>query len=258
MHWVTRLYTLGHICVGEHLKIPRPADVLQSYHGPFFTRLQIYFFDESHIDELTGRRQRGRWRRNTPLVIPTDFQGTRTRTTLMGLFSLKGFELAGCQVLEGTMNMNRYVDYVVDVLVPLLHPYEGENSPLGSVLVIDNARNHWSAEAIAAIESTGCALIFLPPYSPDYNPIEMGFNLLKRRMQRFRAEGSAPMLTEIFRALSSCCDRAQARGCFRKSGLSCTTKEEETTLEMVTLCMCMQARINAVVMITAHHAFADS
>ena len=78
---------------------------------------QIYFFDESHIDETTGRRPRGRSRRGRKLTAPHDFMGTRTHATLMGLFSLEGFVRAGCQVVEGTVDADSFLEYVHEFLV---------------------------------------------------------------------------------------------------------------------------------------------
>ena len=119
------------------------------------------------------------------------------------------------------------MEYLEDVLVPTLSPYRGDHSPPGSVLVLDNARHHWTDEAIAVLERTGCLLIFLPPYSPDLNPIEPAFGLLKGRMQRLRVtEFTDQLQGEIWRALTSLCDKNQAKGFFRKSGLSCITKRE--------------------------------
>ena len=78
----------------------------------------------------------------------------------MGLFSQDGFEASGCRVMKGTMDAERFLSYVQDTLVHHLCPYTGEDSPLGSVLVLDNARNHWSDGVIEAIESTGYVCIF--------------------------------------------------------------------------------------------------
>lgn len=57
-----------------------------------------------------------------------------------------------------------------------MSPFPGKNS----VLVMDNAKIHHDEEMINLIESIGCRVLFLPPYSPDYNPIELAFSTLKR------------------------------------------------------------------------------
>ena len=56
-----------------------------------------------------------------------------------------------------------------------MNPFPGKNS----VLVMDNAKIHHDEEMINLIERIGCKVLFLPPYSPDYNPIELAFSTLK-------------------------------------------------------------------------------
>src|SRR3954467_11431371 len=56
-----------------------------------------------------------------------------------------------------------------------MNSFPGRNS----VLVMDNAKIHHDEELINLIESIGCRVLFLPPYSPDYNPIEIAFSTLK-------------------------------------------------------------------------------
>jgi len=57
----------------------------------------------------------------------------------------------------------------------MMNPFPGKNS----VLVMDNAKIHHDEEMINLIERIGCRILFLPPYSPDYNPIELAFSTLK-------------------------------------------------------------------------------
>ena len=56
-----------------------------------------------------------------------------------------------------------------------MNPFPGKNS----VLIMDNAKIHHDEEMINLIERIGCRILFLPPYSPDYNPIELAFSTLK-------------------------------------------------------------------------------
>jgi len=56
-----------------------------------------------------------------------------------------------------------------------MNPYPGDNS----VIVMDNARIHHDSELVALLEGLGCRIIFLPPYSPDFNPIETAFSTIK-------------------------------------------------------------------------------
>ncbi len=63
-----------------------------------------------------------------------------------------------------------------------MNPFPNKNS----VLVMDNAKIHHDEEMINLIERIGCKVLFLPPYSPDYNPIEIAFSTLKRWFRQNR------------------------------------------------------------------------
>jgi transposase len=79
-------------------------------------------------------------------------------------------------LFEGYSNQKTYETYVKRVLVPSLKP--------GQIVVIDNARFHKSARVIELIEAAGCRVIFLPPYSPDLNPIEHYWSAIKSSIRK--------------------------------------------------------------------------
>lgn len=74
-------------------------------------------------------------------------------------------------VLDGAMHGAAFLAYVEQVLVPTLKP--------GDIVVMDNLPAHKPVAIREAIEEAGASLRFLPPYSPDFNPIEMAFSKLK-------------------------------------------------------------------------------
>jgi transposase len=74
-------------------------------------------------------------------------------------------------VFDGPLDNPTFLAYVEQVLVPSLRP--------GDVVVLDNLAMHKQPEVQAAIERAGARLRFLPPYSPDFNPIELAFAKLK-------------------------------------------------------------------------------
>lgn len=82
-------------------------------------------------------------------------------------------------VLDGAMNGPAFLAYVEQVLVPTLSP--------GDIVVMDNLPAHKPAAVRAAIEAAGASLYFLPPYSPDFNPIEMAFAKLKSFLKKVAA-----------------------------------------------------------------------
>ena len=98
---------------------------------------------------------------------------------------------------DGAMNGGLFVAYVEQVLLPELTP--------GDVVVMDNLSCHKRAEVRELIESAGCALVYLPAYSPDLNPIEQAFSKLKampRKAKRRTVDGLREFLFESLAAFS--------------------------------------------------------
>ena len=81
-------------------------------------------------------------------------------------------------VFDGPIDTPAFLAYVEQVLVPTLHP--------GDVVVLDTHAVHRHPEVQAAIEQVGARLRFLPPYSPDFNPIEQAFAKLKAFLRAAR------------------------------------------------------------------------
>lgn len=82
-------------------------------------------------------------------------------------------------LLDGPMNGAAFLAYVEQVLAPELSP--------GDVVVMDNLPAHKVAGVRHAIETAGARLLYLPPYSPDFNPIEMAFSKLKALLRKAAA-----------------------------------------------------------------------
>jgi transposase len=97
----------------------------------------------------------------------------KTTTFVAGL-RLTGVDAA--MLLDGPMDGVAFQAYVDAVLVPALTP--------GDVVVMDNLPAHKIASVRAAIEAAGAQLLYLPPYSPDFNPIEMAFSKLKALLRK--------------------------------------------------------------------------
>ncbi len=79
-------------------------------------------------------------------------------------------------VLDGAMNRSIFLAYVTQVLVPELKP--------GDVVILDNLPAHKGSRVREAIEAAGASLLYLPPYSPDFNPIENAFAKLKALLRK--------------------------------------------------------------------------
>ena len=82
-------------------------------------------------------------------------------------------------VLDGPMNAEAFLAYVEQFLVPTLRP--------GDIVIMDNLSSHKSPAIAAAIASAGATLRYLPPYSPDLNPIKQAFSKLKAHLRKAMA-----------------------------------------------------------------------
>lgn len=114
-------------------------------------------------------------------------------TTFIGALRLSG--MTAPMTLDGAMRGDAFVAYVEQVLVPTLKP--------GDIVVMDNLPAHKSAAARHAIEKAGAELHFLPPYSPDFNPIEMAFSKIKALLKKAAARTVADLWDAIRDAIDA-------------------------------------------------------
>lgn len=128
-------------------------------------------------------------------------------TTLMAAMTLGGVQTAA--VIEGAMDRPVFEGFVEQFLVPTLRP--------GQVVVWDNLSVHKSARARQLIESAGCQVVFLPPYSPDFNPIELAFSKLKTTVRRAN-QRTVPGLWEAIGTGLNQITAHDARGWFHHCG----------------------------------------
>jgi transposase len=125
------------------------------------------FVDETWATtNMTRRSARGP--RGQRVVCPVPCGRWQTTTFVA---ALRSDRLTAPMVIDGAMTGDLFVAYVRQVLAPELRP--------GDVVVLDNLGCHKRAEAARAIRAAGAEILFLPPYSPDLNPIELVFAKLK-------------------------------------------------------------------------------
>ena len=124
---------------------------------------QYVFLDECGVTTDLLRRY-GRSPRGTRLRDHTPCSHWQTHTVVAAL-RLEG--VGAPAVFDGPLDSARFLAYVEQVLVPTLRP--------GDVVVLDNLAVHKQPEVRIAIEQAGAYLRYLPPYSPDFNPIELAF-----------------------------------------------------------------------------------
>jgi transposase len=133
---------------------------------------RLVFIDETGASTAMARR-RGRAPRGERLRAGVPHGHWKTTTFVAGL-RLSG--LTAPMVLDGPMNAAAFLAYVTQVLVPDLRP--------GDIVVMDNLAAHKRGQVREAIEAVGAILLYLPPYSPDFNPIENAFAKLKALLRK--------------------------------------------------------------------------
>lgn len=117
--------------------------------------------------------------------------------------------LTAPMVLDGPMNGDAFEAYVEQVLVPALSP--------GDIVIMDNLSAHKSEAICTAIEAAGAELRYLPPYSPDLNPIEQAFSKLKALLRK-HAERSMESLWQRIGSLLTQFTATECRNFFRNAG----------------------------------------
>ena len=137
-----------------------------------FDPAQLVFIDESWTN-TSMVRLRGRCPRGERLIGYAPLGHWKTITFVAGL-RLRG--MTAPFVLEGAMNGPMFLAYVKQCLVPTLKR--------GDIVTMDNLPVHRVAGVEEAIEAAGATLLYLPPYSPDFNPIEQLFAKLKALLRK--------------------------------------------------------------------------
>jgi transposase len=118
-------------------------------------------------------RTHGRSRRGERLVAKVPHGHWQTLTFLA---ALRADRIDAPCVIDGPINGDSFLAYVEQMLVPTLKP--------GDIVVIDNLGSHKGKAVRHAIRAAGAKLFFLPPYSPDLNPIEQMFAKLKTLLRK--------------------------------------------------------------------------
>jgi transposase len=170
---------------------------------------RLVFIDETwaktNMTRTRGWRQRGR-----ALVAKVPHGHWKTMTFLA---ALRHDRITAPFVFDGPINGDAFTAYVEQVMVPTLQP--------GDVVVLDNLGSHKSTKVRQLIRAAGAHLLFLPPYSPDLNPIEQVFAKLKALLRKAEER----TVEAVWRRIGTLLDRFMPEECsnyFRNSGYSST------------------------------------
>ena len=136
---------------------------------------RLVFIDETGTSTKMARRY-GRSPRGSRCRAPV-LHGHWKTTTFVGALRLQG--MTAPMVLDGPMHGAAFLAYVEQLLIPTLKP--------GDIVIMDNLPAHKPTAVRRAIERAGAELRFLPPYSPDFNPIELAFAKFKAFLKAIAA-----------------------------------------------------------------------
>ena len=146
-------------------------------------------------ERLIGKAPHGRWR------------------TLTFIAALRADRIDAPCVFNGPINGQKFRAYVEQLLVPTLRP--------GDIVILDNLGSHKGQAVRQAIRSVGAHRLFLPPYSPDLNPIEQAFAKLKHWLRQAQARS----ITDVQDAIAAILDRFHPNECgafLRNAGYAST------------------------------------
>ncbi|WP_232429364.1 IS630 family transposase [Noviherbaspirillum autotrophicum] len=168
---------------------------------------RLKFVDESGLNIAMSRRY-GRAERGRRVhdAVPKNFG---RNVTILGMLSWYGMHAV--MTVEGATDAAVFRAYVGQVLAPTLRP--------GDVVVMDNLSAHKIQDIEAMITATGAELVYLPPYSPDWSPIEPCWSKIKTRLRGMKArtrEALDMALTKVINKISN----SDARGWFAHCGYS--------------------------------------
>jgi transposase len=148
-------------------------------------------------------RLRGRAPKGQRLVAKVPAGHWKT-TTLIAALGVKG--ICCSTVVDGAINGDLFEAFVGQVLVPQLRP--------GDVVVLDNLSSHKRGSTRTLIEAAGATVLFLPPYSPDLNPIEMVFAKIKQQLRSLACRTRDALWAAMQNVLDQI-STSDATNCFR-------------------------------------------
>lgn len=152
---------------------------------------KLVFYDEAGVSTMMARLY-GRCPEGVRLVDCAP-AGHYRALTLMSAMRLEG--VVAPMQLDGPVNAESFAGYLEQCLVPALSP--------GDVLILDNLPAHKSPRVTLAVESAGCKLVYLPPYSPDLSPIEPMWSKVKAHLRGAAARTLDAVTEAVKNALHS-------------------------------------------------------
>ncbi len=166
---------------------------------------RLVFIDETSVNTKMVRL-RGRCPRGQRLHMDAPFGHWGTQTFIAGL---RCFGLTAPWIVNRPMNRAAFDAYIETQLAPTLSR--------GDVVILDNLAVHKSKRAAEILQDYGAWFLFLPPYSPDLNPIEMAFSKIKAHLRAAEAR-TFDALTEALGSICNLFNRAECWNFFKAAG----------------------------------------
>ena len=166
----------------QHVALQRSDELRARFmaHVSLYDPSMLLWIDESGCDRRNSIRKHAYSIRGK---TPTDHRllARGTRYSVIPIMSLQGIH--DVCLFEGSVNGDKFEDFVRSSLLPILQPFNNVNT--NSVVIMDNASIHHVDGVVHLIENqAGARLLFLPPYSPDLNPLEEVFSQVKAIMKQ--------------------------------------------------------------------------
>jgi hypothetical protein len=210
----------------EALRSSFRYDLRPQHLGGLFKASDLVFVDESHMSKKEARRKIGRSRRGK-IAFQKRYKSCGEGA---GCSSIAAFSIEGIQAVHvtegGTVNSDIFMDVLNSEILPTMNAY-GSGLPR-SVLCLDNAAIHLKLQIIAACQQKGVLVLFLPPYSYDFNPIEKFFHQAKAYVRRvWPSDNHNVLVSERLRqALWESGTALNAIGYFRNAHIYVSPQEE--------------------------------
>ena len=145
----------------------------------FSSRSMFVWVDETGTDNRDHIRKYGYALRG---VTPTSKRLLVRGKRINAISALSSEGMLATEMVTETVNGERFYDFIRGTLIPVMRPFNGVNSH--SVLVMDNCSIHHIIEVKEILRGSGIVLLFLPPYSPDLNPLEEAFSYIKAYLRK--------------------------------------------------------------------------
>ena len=183
-------------CTGKHSEPTRSPDgsgVNREVHAPFCERPEVKSLRPTHPAISTNMARRYGWAPRGKRCRASVPFGHRKTTTLIA--ALRCDRIDAPMTIDGALDGDSFLAYVRQVLAPALSA--------GETVLMDNVPMHKVAGVREAIEAKGAGVLYLPAYSPDFNPIEKSFSKIKSILERIAARTAETLETAVGEALQS-------------------------------------------------------